>query len=89
MTSVRAHHPRPGPGFENTGLPHSVYIPVARLDDVIPIPLLADRSSRGFVCLLRLKPEVRPEEAEARLAVVAKNLDREHPWPRQAERRIR
>ena len=76
-------------GFENTGLPHAVYIPMARLDDVVPTPLLADLSDRRFISLLRLKQGVRPEQAEARLAVLAANLDRERPWPRQAERQIR
>jgi putative ABC transport system permease protein len=75
-------------GFDTDGWPHAVYVPAARYDDLAGAAVLADREARRFKCLLRLKEGVRPEEAEARLAVVAKNLDREYPWPEGAERRV-
>jgi putative ABC transport system permease protein len=74
-------------GFENTGWPYAVYVPTARYGDLTKA-LLLDREARRFACLLRLKQGVQPAEAEARLALVATNLDGEHPWPEGAERHI-
>ncbi|MEM7356080.1 MAG: ADOP family duplicated permease, partial [Acidobacteriota bacterium] len=76
-------------GFDNTGLPHAVYVPAARYDDVAGTLALGDREERRFKCLLRLAAGVRPEQAEARLAAVAASLDKEHPWPEEERRQIR
>ena len=75
-------------GFDNTGLPHAVYVPAARYDQVAGAGVLGDRAARRFHCLLRLAEGVRPEQAEARLGVLATSLDREYPWPGGAERRV-
>ncbi len=75
-------------GFEGTGDPHAVYVPAPRYDDLTEAAVLADHDAGRFHCLLRLQRGVRPEAAEARLAVVAKNLDRERPWPEGAERHV-
>jgi len=75
-------------GFQGHGNTRPIYIPLPHADDVWPRPVFADRDFRRFGSMLRLGKGATRQEAAARLEVVAKSLDAEHPWPNGAERRV-
>lgn len=77
------------PDFDVDGfLPPAVHVPMTRYDDLTGKEVLADRQAWRFKNFIRLAPGAGPEEAEARLTVVARSLDLENPWPDEDLRQI-
>ncbi|MDA8020905.1 MAG: ABC transporter permease [Thermoanaerobaculia bacterium] len=70
-------------GFENTGVPHTVYVPMGRIDELGRVKQLDNLRSRRVTTLFRMPGgaaiDTTREQALARLAIVGQSLDAEHP----------